>query len=761
MPSTAAPGFPADHYLNRELSWLEFNARVLEEARDTTNPMLERLKFAAIFSSNLDEFFEVRVAGLQQQLYAGLEPQDYAADGMDPAHQLAAIDRRSHELVAVQDRALHEEIVPGLAAGGIEWVRFDHLSDAERAHLDGLFARAVYPVLTPLAIDPGHPFPHVHNKSLNVALLIESVDTGQELFGVVQVPAVLDRVVVLPNGAPAGSPAGPDHVRFVLLEELIAAHLGELFGGFRVVGHTFFRVTRNTDLTINEDEAEDLLQTIEDTLRQRIRGEAVRLEILASADDRFVQMLGEALDLAPRDVYRVAGPVDLTALAALLKLDGFRPLRDEPLVPRVPSAFASGTNPFDVIRAQDVLVHHPYESFGPVVDFIDRAADDPQVLAIKQTLYRTSGASPIISALARAAQNGKQVTALVELKARFDEENNIVWARELEQAGVHVVYGVVGLKTHCKAALVVRREAEGIRRYVHLSTGNYNPTTARIYTDLALFTASREFGEDVSEMFNLLTGYSQRRTWRKLVVAPVDLRERVIELIERERRNAAAGRRGRIIVKMNALVEPSVIDALYRAAQAGVSIELVIRGICCLRAGLPGVSDRIRVVSIVDKFLEHSRVFYFENDGDPEVFLASADWMPRNFFRRIEVMFPVEDPRLKARIVDGILPMLLADNVKARVQRPDGTYARPPAPPDDGAVRAQTALQSLARESARESADPGRRAFVPIQRRPTPAPPEDAGDGDGRPARQEPSARSRPRARPRPRPRLRPRDGAS
>ena len=723
MRAHAAPGFPADHYINRELSWLEFNARVLEEARDASNPMLERLKFAAIFSSNLDEFFEVRVAGLQQQLYAGLEPQDYAVDGLDPAQQLAVVEKRAHELVAEQEHLLLNEIFPGLAQSGVQRVRPEELTAEERAFVDALFARNVYPVLTPLAIDPGHPFPHVHNKSLNVALVIEDGKTGDQMFGVVQVPGVLDRIVVLPGSS-------PERVRFMLLEEVIAEHLHELFGGFRVVGHTFFRVTRNTDLAINEDDAEDLLQTVEETLRQRLRGDAVRLEILSDADTRFVQMLMEALDLAERDVYRVNGPVDASALAALLKLDGFRTLRDEPLVPRVPLAFANANNIFDLIRTQDVLVHHPYESFGPVLDFIDRAADDPQVLAIKQTLYRSSSASPIISALARAAQKGKQVTALVELKARFDEESNIVWARELEQAGVHVVYGVVGLKTHCKAALVVRKEADGIRRYVHLSTGNYNPTTARVYTDVGLFTASKDFGEDVSEMFNLLTGYSQRRKWRRLIVAPVDLLESVVRLIDRERHHAVAGRRGRIIVKMNALVEPSVIDALYRASQAGVSIDLVIRGICCLKAGLPGVSENIRVTSIVDKFLEHSRVFYFENDGKPEVFLGSADWMPRNFFRRIEVMFPIEDQRLKARIVDEILPTVLADSVKARVQRSDGSYVRGPAATDRLPLRSQLALQNLARESSRE-------VFTP---------PAARDESDARRAPRRTNARRRPRA---------------
>jgi polyphosphate kinase len=735
MGEATVPSFPADHYFNRELSWLEFNARVLEEAADPSNPLLERLKFISIFSSNLDEFFEVRVAGLQQQAYAGLEPQDYAADGMDPAMQLSAIDKRVRELLAWQDRLLHEEVMPALVEHGVEWVRYAQLTETERQHVEELFRGSIYPVLTPLAIDPGHPFPFVHNKSLNVALLVESAESGQQLFAVVQVPAVLDRVVVLPGSG--------DRVRFLLLEEVVAAHLGDLFGGFQVVAHSFFRVTRNSDLTIDEDEAEDLLQTIEETLRLRMRGEAVRLEIVASGDERFAQMLMGALGLEERDVFRVAGPVDPTAMMALHRLEGLRALRDEPLVPRVPAAFASAANLFEVIRQQDVLVHHPYESFGSVVDFIERAADDPQVLAIKQTLYRTSGGSPILGALARAAQNGKQVTALVELKARFDEENNIVWARELEQAGVHVVYGVVGLKTHCKAALVVRREPEGIRRYVHLATGNYNPTTARLYTDLGLFTANPDFGDDVSAMFNLLTGYSQRRNWRKLRVAPVGLLDKVLGLIDRERQNAEAGRRSRIIVKMNALVEPVVIDALYRASGAGVPIELLIRGICCLRAGLPGASETIRVVSIVDRFLEHSRVFYFENDGNPEVFLASADWMPRNFFRRIEVMFPIEDPKLRARIVENILPTLLGDNVKTRVQQPDGSYLRLVRKPDEAPLRAQVALQGLARESAREGGGPRHRLFVPIVRQ------SGRNGGNGRPARsgrrpKRPVARKKP-----------------
>jgi polyphosphate kinase len=720
MTERTPPAFPRDHYINRELSWLEFNARVLEEAADATNPWLERLKFLAIFSSNLDEFFEIRVAGLQQQVYAGVAPQDFGADGMAPAEQLAAIERRAHDLVAAQYRILNDAVFPGLAAGGVERVRFDDLTDAERRHVESLFRASVHPVLTPLAIDPGHPFPHVHNKSLNIALLVERGNGSQARrhFAVVQVPSVLDRVVVV-------STRGEGRVRFILLEDIIARHLQELFGGLRVVSQTVFRVTRNTDLTIQEEDAEDLLETIEESLRQRMRSDPVRLEISAEADEAFVDMLTAAHDLEPRDVYRIPGPIDLTALLALHRLDDFAALKDEALVPRVSPPFAQGQSVFDTIRAQDVLVHLPYESFGCVVDFIEQAADDPQVLAIKQTLYRTSGASPIIAALARAAQNGKQVTALVELKARMDEQNNITWARTLEQAGVHVVYGIVGLKTHCKAALVVRREADGIRRYVHLATGNYNPTTARSYTDLGLFTAHPDFGEDTTALFNQLTGYAEGYAWKKLLVAPLGLLERIIALIEREQRNTREGRPARIIVKMNALVEPSVIDALYRASQAGVTIELVIRGICCLRPGLPGVSENIRVTSIVDKFLEHSRIFYFENGGDPEVFLASADWMPRNFWRRIETVFPIEDAALQARIVGDILRLILSDTVKARELLPDGTYRRRLPADGDAPVRSQVALQHLAREAARESAE-ARPPFVPIVRRPRTGAPEGA-----------------------------------
>ncbi|MDH3366485.1 MAG: polyphosphate kinase 1 [Gemmatimonadota bacterium] len=711
MGKRPPPQYSSEHYLNRELSWLQFNSRVLDEARDDTNPLLERLKFLAISGSNLDEFFEVRVAGLQEQVYAGVEPQDYGADGLGPAEQLDAVHPRIQALVAEQYRILRHDIMPALAEAGIVRMQYADLSAEERSRVDRLFRTSIFPVLTPLAIDPGHPFPHVHHKSLNLALLIRPDERDHEpIFAVVQVPSVLDRIVTVSRD--------DTRLRFLLLEDLIVEHAQALFGGLTVEATTVFRVTRNTDLMVQEDEADDLLEAIEASLRQRLRSDPVRLEIAADATDAFVEMLSASLDIEVRDVYRLDGPIDLSALMAIWRMDGFRALKDEPLVPRVAPAFASGRDMFEVIRQQDVLVHHPYESFGSVVEFIERAADDPDVLAIKQTLYRTSAPSAIISALGRAAQNGKQVTALVELKARFDEENNILWARALERAGVHVVYGVIGLKTHCKAALVVRREPDGIRRYLHLATGNYNAVSARIYTDLGLFTADPEFGEDASQLFNLLTGYSRSHRWRQFEVAPTSLRERVIALIDRERRHAERGMPSRIIVKMNALVEPSVIDALYRASQAGVTIDLAIRGTCCLRPGVPGVSERIRVISIVDKFLEHSRVFYFENAGQPELYLGSADWMPRNFFRRIEVMFPVVDRRLKDRITREILETGLADNVKARVLQPNGSYIRRSPRPDEPPLRAQVVLQELTRQIVRPDG-----ATIPAPRSITRRPP--------------------------------------
>jgi polyphosphate kinase len=698
-------------FINRELSWLEFNERVLEEARDPSNPLLERLRFLAISASNLDEFFEVRVAGLQAQLYDDLEPQDAPPDGMSPLTQLNEISRRARDFVSRQYATWHEELRPALARHGILICGGNgDLSPEQQKYLDEYFISQVYPVLTPLAIDPGHPFPHLHNKSLNLILRIETVDDDppRQLYAVLQVPGVLNRLVPLPD-------VGDGKRRFVFLEKVIGPRLDALFGGFRVAARASFRVTRNSDLTIQETEVKSsLLSTVQENLRQRKWGAAVRLEISDKTEEGFLGQLqsGSALDLEGREVYRVPGPVDLTALVALCRLEGFRELKEPPFEPQMPAPFANRANVFSAIRAGDILVHHPYESFGAVVQFIEQAADDPHVLAIKQTLYRTADDNPIINALARAAENGKQVTALVELQARLDEENNIVKARALQKAGVHVVYGMVGLKTHCKAALVVRREPDGIRRYVHLGTGNYNPTTARIYTDMSYFTCRPDFGEDASALFNLLTGYSQGHAWKKLTMAPSHLADRLIALIDRERRHAEAGEPARIIAKMNALVDPNAITALCSAARAGVKIDLIIRGICCLRPGLPGISENIRVISIVDKFLEHSRICYFQNGDKPELYLSSADWMPRNFRRRVEIMFPIEEPRLLNRVVEGILGVALMDNVKARILRPDGTYTRcPPAPPGEPSIRSQVEFQNMARELS--ALDPMRAASAP------------------------------------------------
>lgn len=685
-------------FINRELSWLAFNERVLEEARDRSNPLLDRVRFLAISASNLDEFFEVRVAGLQSQLYDNLEPQDVPPEGLGPLAQLLEIARRCHEFVGRQDATWHDDLFPMLDAQGIRVCRPDELDAAEHESLDAFFQAQVYPVLTPLAIDPSHPFPHLHNKSLNLIVRLEKrgEDPPRQRYAMLQVPTVLPRLVPLPQGVEGKR-------RFVFLEDVISPRLASLFGGYTVASSVPFRVTRNSDLSIQENEVkENLMSTVQETLRLRKWGAAVRLEILDTVDDGFLAQLlnAGALDLEDRDVYKVRAPVDLTVLSALSRIEGFRDLKEPPFEPQMPGPLASRSNIFAAIRGGDILVHHPYDSFTAVVQFIEQAADDPQVLAIKQTLYRTADQNPIITALARAAENGKQVTALVELQARLDEENNIVKARMLQKAGVHVVYGMVGLKTHCKAALVVRRDHDGIRRYIHLGTGNYNPVTARLYTDLGLFTCRPEFGEDATALFNMLTGFSQGQSydWRKLVVAPYHLADRVIELIQREGRHAREGRPARIIAKMNSLVDPEAIEALYEASAAGVRIDLVVRGTCCLRPGLPGVSENIRVLSIIDKFLEHSRIFYFQNGDEPEVYLSSADWMPRNFRRRVETMFPIEEPRLHHRIVDGILGVVLADNVKARELQADGTYVR--VAPGTPVVRSQVEFQNMARELA-------------------------------------------------------------
>jgi polyphosphate kinase len=709
-PTSPSPATTVDPglFINRELSWLDFDERVLEEARDPSNPLLEQLRFLAISASNLDEFFEVRVAGLQAQLYDNLEPQDPPPDGLSPLAQVTEISKRAHGFVGRQYETWHADLRPQLAKYGILVCEPEDLSEGQVAYLDEYFDSQVYPVLTPLAIDPAHPFPHLHNKSLNLILRIETLgqEPPRQLYAVLQVPSVLNRLVPLPN-------VGDGKYRFVLLESVIAPRLDALFGGFKVAACVAFRATRNSDLTIQETEVKSsLLSTVQETLRMRKWGAAVRLEIDERADEGFLAQLqmNSALDLDERDVYKVHGPVDLTVLSALWKIEGFRELKEPPYEPQMPAVLANNADIFAAIREGDLLVHHPYESFESVIQFVEQAAEDPKVLAIKQTLYRTAEANPIINALARAAEKGKEVTALVELQARLDEENNIVKARALQKAGVHVVYGMVGLKTHCKACLVVRLENDGIRRYVHLGTGNYNPTTARIYTDLSFFTCRPEFGEDASALFNLLTGYSQGQGWKKLTVAPMRLADRLIGLIDRERMNAEAGKPARIIAKMNALVDPHAIVALSLASRAGVRVDLIVRGICCLKPGIPGLSDNIRVISIVDKFLEHSRISYFQNNDQPEVFLSSADWMPRNFRRRVEILFPIEDPRLKNRIIDGILGVALIDNVKARELQPDGTYrlVSPPSP-GEPAIRSQVEFQNLARElSAADSIRPAR-----------------------------------------------------
>ncbi len=703
-------------FINRELSWLEFNQRVLDEALDPQVPILERLKFLAISASNLDEFFMVRVAGLKQQLAGGVV--ETSADGLRPAEALARISVRAQRMVAEQYRVLRNEILPGLGQIGIRVLVPSELDGEQKKLLGSHFTNHLYPALTPLAIDPGHPFPHLRNRTLNLAIALDRGVGGRAGavagFAVVQVPAVLGRFVEVPQ--PQARRA------YVLLEDAIAMHVGDLFPGTRILGVWPFRVTRNFDLNYDEDESADLLQTIQKEVRRRDRGNAVRLEIGHGADPGVRRFLADALRLGNDDVYAVDGPLHLADLGVLGAGDDHpREARDEPAAPQQVPRLRDAASTFEAIALQDVLLQHPYETFEHVVDFIEEAADDPNVLAIKQTLYRTSGDSPIVKALARAAEAGKQVTALVELKARFDEENNILWARALEEAGVHVVYGLIGLKTHCKVALVVRREGKGIRRYVHLSTGNYNPSTARIYTDLSLFTCRDSFGADATALFNLLTGYSQPASWKRFIVAPMELHNAVVSMIEREAEHARNGTGGRIIAKMNALVDPEVIKALYRASQAGVKIDLLCRGICCLRPGVPGVSENIRVASIVDRFLEHSRVYYFGNGGKEEIWLSSADWMPRNFVRRVEIAFPVEDAALKARVRDEILAVQLADNVKTRVLRSDGTYERVgPTVKGEEAIRSQMRFSELARSRAEPSiVEPRLRLRPTVQLRPT------------------------------------------
>ena len=651
-------------FYNRELSWLGFNYRVLSEARDKNIPLMERLKFLSITASNLDEFFMIRVASLKDMVHAKYTKKDIA--GLTPKEQLAIISTGTHELVEKQYNTYNRSFLPALKHNGLTIVtQYEALNAEQAEYVDRYFMREVYPVLTPMAVDSSRPFPLIRNKSLNIAALLMDKKRKDTIdFATVQVPSVLPRIVTIPSEKEG-------ETCIILLEQIIEKNIQKLFLNYKVLDATPYRVMRNADLTIDEDEAADLLIEIERQLKKRQWGEAIRLEVEQGIDKRLLKILKKELQIQQEDIFTIRGPLDLTFLMKVYGMDGFDHLKEEPYTPQPPKGLDMDGDLFEQIRQKDILLHHPYETFDPVVNFVRLAAKDPDVLAIKQTLYRVSSNSPIIASLAQAAENGKQVTVLVELKARFDEENNIVWARKLEKAGCHVIYGLVGLKTHSKITLVVRREEEGIRRYVHLGTGNYNDSTAKLYTDMGMFTCKRAYGEDATAVFNMLSGYSEPLSWNKLALAPTWLRTRFVELINRERDYAAMGKPARIVAKMNSLCDAGIINALYEASAAGVQIELIIRGICCLKQGVPGMSETIQVRSIVGTFLEHSRIFYFENDGSPEIYMGSADWMPRNLDKRVEILFPVEDPDLKKEIVH-ILHTQLADNTKAHLLQPDG-----------------------------------------------------------------------------------------
>jgi polyphosphate kinase len=679
-------------FINRELSWLEFNQRVLDEALDSNNPLLERVKFFSIVSSNLDEFFEVRVAGLKQQIES--EAVERSIDGLTASEAFRAIVKRVRRMVDQQYACWREELNPALAKNGIRILDLPDVNQTDRDWLEQYYRTQVHPVLTPLAIDPAHPFPQLLNKSLNVIVQLELARNHEVLkhMAVVQIPRLLPRLVKLPRN--------DSRLDFVYLGHLVGHHLADLFPGTTILGYWPFRVTRNSELYIDEEESANLLKAVENELHNRRKGDAVRLEIEQDCPPGIRQALLKTLRLTEDDLYLIDGPINPTRLMAVYEGDHSPELRDQPFIAPVAAAVRGRPDLFAAIRERDILLHHPYENFSTVVDWLEEAAADPNVLAIKQTLYRTGGDPRIVGALENAVRNGKQVTAVVELRARFDEANNIQWARHLEESGVHVVYGLVGYKIHAKATLIVRREGHHIRRYVHLATGNYNPTTARLYTDMGLLTCRPEFAEDASNLFNLLTGICQFQPMRKLLVAPFELHTRLLQLIERETENASRGLPARIIAKINSLGEPRLIEALYRASQAGVEITLLVRGICSLRPGFKGLSENITVRSIVDRFLEHSRIYYFENACQPQVFLASADWLPRNCFRRIEVAFPIEDGVLRERILREILPISLADNTKARFLQPDGSYRRAKPGRGEKARRSQFEFIALAERGA-------------------------------------------------------------
>lgn len=659
-----------EYYWNRELSWIKFNERVLSEARDKSLPLFERLKFLSITASNLDEFFMIRVASLKDMVHAKYTKPDIA--GMTPKEQLKELSVVTKELVETQYNTYNRSLLPALNKVGLHVVeKHEDLTKEQKEYVDRYFEESVYPVLTPMAMDSARPFPLIRNKTLNIGALISKKDKKgrEELeFATVQVPSVLPRIVMLPEDKKGNTVV-------ILLEQVIERNIGKLFLSNEVACTCPYRIMRNADLTIDEDEAADLLKEIQKQLKKRQWGEVIRLEVEDKMDERLLNILKMEFEIKEEDIFQINGPLDLTFLMKMYGMDGFEEYRNKPYTPALVPAMMTDEDIFTQIRRGDILLHHPFMTFQPVVDFVRQAAKDPDVLAIKQTLYRVSGNSPIIAALAQAAENGKQVTVLVELKARFDEENNIVWAKMLEKAGCHVIYGLLGLKTHSKITLVVRREENGIRRYVHLGTGNYNDSTAKLYTDCGILTCSARIGEDATAVFNMLSGYSEPRTWNKLVVAPIWMRDRFLHQIEMEREYALKGRKARIVAKMNSLCDRDIIAALYAASAAGVKIDLIVRGICCLKVGILGISDNITVRSIVGNFLEHSRIFYFYSDGREEVFMGSADWMPRNLDKRVEIVFPVEDERLKEE-VKHILEIQLADNVKAHVLHPDGRYEK-------------------------------------------------------------------------------------
>ena len=651
-----------EYFYNRELSWLKFNLRVLKEAMVKDTPLLERLKFIAISASNLDEFFMVRVASLWSNFDSGVEKRD--ASGMSVHEQLVAISQAAHEQVRTQTKSLIA-LMAEMDAVKLHFRRVKDLSELGKDWLEEYYREVVFPVLTPMAVDASRPFPFLANKTLNLAVELIKAD-GEHSMGLIQVPSVLDRIVeVEPEGKRT----------FVFLEDIIASHCHDLFKGCHILDMVSFRVTRDSDLDLEEDDSVDLMKEVEESLRKLKRGAAVRLEIFKTNNNRIKKFLEENLDVTEMEVYEINGPLDPTCFFKFIGMKGMWPWLYEPFVPQRPLELPDDSDLFAAIRENDILLHHPYESFDPVVKLVSDAADDPQVLAIKQTLYRVSGNSPIVAALARAAENGKQVTVLVELKARFDEENNILWARRLEKAGCHVIYGLVGLKTHAKIILIVRKEDNGIRRYLHLGTGNYNDSTAKLYTDLGLMTANDEFGSDASAFFNLLSGYSEPPVWNKLVMAPLGLREKIYALIDNEIAMVRAGREGHIIAKMNSLIDQPVIQKLYEASAAGVHIDLIVRGICGLRTGIEGISDNITVRSIVGRQLEHSRIFWFANGGEEQLYLSSADWMPRNLNDRVELFFPVETEEHIHRI-KALLDLYLRDNVGAHMMQSNGSYRR-------------------------------------------------------------------------------------